>query len=268
MMFIFLSFLFFSSFSHELNSSQAQVSREVLMRETIALIRWKVFWEGKDCIKKYIPGKRVEAAIIESPAHIKIFISDVGLDMGYGVSQHKITQRNIGCMPDEKNASAIEKYIADFGRTPGFRIKPGNSVDPSFPVSREEMTEKQKRRILQQDNFWFTLPVLSPPEYIKSHKSPPELMSFVATVREKVRSFYDPRWGQGKVLIPYYSAHDPTIYIYADLGDYAKGIFSFVRDKNGKWVSGNFSAAIPPNNWSFTIDRIRENCAYTMSLPE
>jgi hypothetical protein len=86
-------------------------------------------------------------------------------------------------------------------------------------------------------------------------------------VRSRVEDFYSANCGQGEVLIPYFSPTDPAVYVYAGLGTCDKGIIGFVRDEKGQWTSGQFSPARPPNQWSTTIQRIRENTAVAMPLP-
>jgi hypothetical protein len=265
---VVMSILILGVLCARLLSAQQGVSTDELSREMATLLRWRAFWEGTDSFRNYVPGRKVKAAVVQAPGEIAVFVSDVGVAMFLQTAGRKISRANIQAMGDETNTSAVSGYIANFGGMPGFVLKPGASVDTSkFPVRQDSMSEKQKRELLKQESLWFTLPELSPPGYIVSRRTPPDLPRLESAVRSRVGGFYNPSCGRGEVLIPYFSPTDPAIYVYADLGACGRGIFSFVREESGEWRSGQFSPDKPPNQWSKTIQQIQENPVRTIRLP-
>jgi hypothetical protein len=241
----------------------AQVAQEVSR-----LLSWRWFWEGEAGPKPYMPGKVVQMAIVESRNEVAAFVAEIGIAAYFQLNDDKIVRRSIQSIPDASNDSATNRYITKYGVTPGFAFKQGQApASPDVPVRRDNLTEEQKRQILKPRSTSFTLPSLSPPDYIASRRAPPDLARFESVVRSRAEDFYSANCGQGEVLIPYFSPADPAVYVYADLGTCDKGIIGFVRDEKGQWISGQFSPAKPPNQWSTTIQRIRENTATTIPLP-
>src|SRR5205085_3657499 len=130
--------------------------------------------------------------------------------------------------------SATSRYIEQYGGSPGFRFKQGKAPDsPDVPVHRDNLNEKHKRGILKQRSTSFTLPKLSPPDYIVSRRS----WRCRSLLHESARQLQDA----------------PDLVVH-------------VRDAKGHWKSGQFSPAEPPNQWSTTIKRIRENVVLTITL--
>ncbi len=241
----------------------AQVTQEISR-----LLNWRWFWEGQTGPKPYTPGKVVDMAIVESPNEVAVFITEIGVAAYLQVEDYKIIRENIQSIADASNASATSRYIAQYAGRPGFRVKQGKApVSPDVPVRREGVAEEQKRGILKERSTSFTLPNLSPPGYLASHRPSPDLARFEGSVRSRVEDFYTSNCGRGEIRIPYFSPSDPAVYVYANLRACNKGVISFVRDAKGQWTSGQFSPARPPNQWLTTIKRIRENTAVTMPLP-
>ncbi len=248
--------------------AQEKVSTAQVVQETSRLLSWRWFWEGQASSKTYTPRKIVEMAIVEAPNEVAVFVSEIGVSAYFRFADDRIFRETIQSIPDTSNASAVNRYIAKYGITPGFAFKPGKAPAlPDVPVRGDNLTEEQKRQILKQRSTSFTLPNLSPPDYIGSRRAPPDLARFESAVSSRVEDFYSANCGRGQILIPYFSSADPTVYVYADLGTCDKGIIAFVRDEKGQWTSGQFSPARPPNQWSTTIQRIRENTAVTIPLP-
>ncbi len=247
---------------------QERMATAQVIQETSRLLNWRWFWEGQASPKTYTPGKVVEVTIVESPNEVAAFISEIGVAAYFLFDDDKTFRENIQSIPDVSNSSAVNRYIAKYGVTPGFAFKEERApASPDVPVRRDNLTEEQKRQILKQRSTSFTLPDLVPPDYIASRRAPPDLARFESIVRSRVEDFYSANCGAGEILIPYFSPTDPTVYVYADLGTCDKGIIGFVRDKTGQWTSGQFSPARPPNQWSTTIQRIRRNTAASMPLP-
>lgn len=248
--------------------AQEKLPTAQVIQEISRMLSWRWFWEGQIGLKTYTPGKAVEMAIIESPNEVAVFMSEIGVAAYFQLNDSKIVRKNIQSIPDASNVSATNRYISNYGVTPGFRLKQGTApASPDVPVRSENLTKEQKREILKQHATTFTLPNLSPPDYIISRHAPPDLSRFAFAVRSRVDDFYSSSCGQGEILIPYFSPTDPRVYVYADLGTCDKGVIRFAQDEKGQWTSGQFSPAKPPNQWSTTIERICENTATTIHLP-
>lgn len=248
--------------------AQEKIPTAQVVQEMSRLLSWRWFWEGQAGPKTYTPGKVVEMAIVESPNEVAAFISEIGVAAYFQFEDGKIVRENIQSIADASNVAATNRYIAQYGGAPGFRFKQGKApASPDVPVRRDNLTQEQKREILKERSTSFTLPNLSSPDYIASRRPPPDLARFETAVRSRVEDFYSSNCGRGEIRIPYFSPSDPAVYVYADLGSCDKRIISFVRDAKGQWTSGQFSPARPPNQWSTTIERIRENTVVTMSLP-
>jgi hypothetical protein len=248
--------------------AQEKVPTARVVQEMSRLLSWRWFWDGEASPKPYTPGKGVQMAIVESPNEVAVFIAEIGVAAYFQLNDDKIVRESIQSIPDASNAAAVSRYISRYGVTPGFAFKEGKAPSsPDVPVRRENLTEEQKRKILKQYSVSFTLPTLGPPKYITSRRAPPDLASFESTVRARVDDFYSTSCGSGEILIPYFSPTDPVVYVYADLGTCGQGIIGFVNDGKGQWTSGQFSPAKPPNQWSTTIKRIRDNTAAAIRLP-
>lgn len=248
--------------------AQEKIATAQVIQAMSHLLSWRWFWEGQASPKTYTPGKVVEMAIVESPNEVAAFISEIGVAAYFQFDDDKTFRENIQSIPDVSNSSAVNRYIAKYGVTPGFAFKQGKTAaSPDVPVRRDNLTDEQKRQILKQRSTSFALPNLVPPDYIASHRAPPDLPHFESIVRSRVEDFYSVNCGQGRILIPYFSPTDPAVYVYADFGTCDEGIIGFVRDEKGQWTPGQFSPAKPPNQWSTTIQRIRENTAVIMPLP-
>jgi hypothetical protein len=248
--------------------AQDKIPAAQLTQQISRLLNWRWFWEGQTGPKPYTPGKVVEMAVVESPTEVAVFIAEIGVAGYLQVEDNKIIQEKIQSISDASNASATSQYLAQYGGSPGFRLKRGEApVSPDVPVRREPLTEEPKRGILKERATSFTLPNLRPPDYIAYRRAPPDLSRFEIAVRARLENFYSSNCGRGEIRIPYFSPTDPVVYVYADLGTCNKGIISFFFNTKGQWTSGQFSPARPPNQWSTTIERIRENTAMTMPLP-
>jgi hypothetical protein len=248
--------------------AQEKVPTARVVQEMSRLLSWRWFWEGEASPKPYTPGKRVQMAIVESPNEVAVFIAEIGVAAYFPLKDEKIVRESIQSIPDASNPVAVSRYISRYGVTPGFAFKEGKApIPPDVPVRRETLTDEQKRKILKQHSASFTLPTLGPPEYITFRSTPPDFANFESTVRARVDDFYSPSCGSGDILIPYFSRTDPVVYVYAGLGTCGQGIIGFTNDEQGQWTSGQLSPAKPPNHWSTTIKRIRENTAAVIRLP-
>ncbi len=248
--------------------AQEKLPAAQVIQEISRLLIWRWFWEGQTGPKPYTPGKVVDMAVVESPNGIAVFLAEIGVAACLQVEDGKVIRENVKSIADASNASATSRYVAQYWGSPGFRFKQGKiSVSPDVRVRRDQLTEEQKKGVLKERSITFTLPSLSPPDYITSRRPPPDLARLEAAARARVQDFYSANCGRGEVRIPYFASSDPAVYVYADLGACDKGIISFFRDEKGQWTSSQFSPARSPNQWSTTIERIRENTAVRFPLP-
>jgi hypothetical protein len=130
-------------------------------------------------VRIYTPGKVVKMAIVEAPNEVAAFISEIGIAAYFTFNDDKIFRESIKSIPDASNDSAVNRYIAKYGVTPGFTFKLGKTpASPHVPVRRDNLTEEQKRQSLKQRSTSFTLPNVSPPDYVASRHPPPDLARF------------------------------------------------------------------------------------------
>ncbi len=248
--------------------AQEKLPTARLVQEISRLLSWRWFWDGEASPKPYTPGKDVQMAIVESPNEVAVFIAEIGVAAYFQLSDDKIIMESIQSIPDVSNAAAVNRYISRYGVSPGLAFKEGQTPSkPGVPVRRDNLTDEQRRKILKQRSVSLTLPTLGSPKYITSRQVPPDLATLERAARTRVNDFYSPSCGPGEALIPYFSPTDPVVLGFCDHGACGQGIIGFVKQGNGRWASGQFSPAKPPNQWSTTIRRVRENTAAAIRLP-
>src|SRR5579885_675760 len=126
--------------------AQEKIPTAQVIQETSRLLSWRWFWEGQASPKTYTPGKIVKMAIVESANEVAAFISEIGVAAYFQFSDGKIFRESIQSIPDASNDSAVNRYLANYGVTPGFAFKQGKApASPDVPVRRDNLTEEQKR---------------------------------------------------------------------------------------------------------------------------
>lgn len=248
-------------------SGQSRPSQVELRAEIEYLLRWRGFWKGSDSFKDYHEGKTVEAAIVEAPGDLSVFIAEVGIAFHFQLEDGRIVKARLQQIGDDGNASAVKRFISDYAGKPGFVLTPGAvPSDPKLQVRQEQRGDKKGKPVLIETIF-LELPELAPRLYNLTRPEPEALSYLEASVSSRVAGFYDASCGRGEIVIPMFSAKDPAVYVYGDLGKCGKGIFPFIREASGGVMPGQFSPDKPPNQWSLTIRRIHENVVTRIPLP-
>ena len=244
-----------------------KISNDKIIQEVSRLLRWSWFWEALP-LQNYVQGKRMEMAVVESPSEVATFLADIGISVRFDFNGQSIDRAHIQGLSNTTNSSWVDKYVNEYGRTSDFEVRPRNGGYEAGPVrSHDTLTMEQKRNILQIRSLSFTLPKLDPPDYILLRRKPAELPRLESAVPAGLNAWYNPSCGEGEISIPFFSADDPRVDVYADLGTCGKGIFFFTHDENGQWESSPFWPDKPPNDFSSIIQKIRTNVADTVRLP-
>ena len=235
------------------------LARERLFMELSRLIQWKAFWQGPRSLQHYQPGKQIEISIATDNEETVVFMKEIELAAYLTVAQGDVVRGKLGGMIEATNAAEARRYFIEKRGSPGFTIKPGISKRGlDMPVW--EPPSGGQGILPEIHNVLFLLPKLEPPlDYAAPRSHPPQLESLKAAARVRVSMFYEPICGRGHIEFPFFSSKDPTVYVYADLGaGCGKGIFPFGLTRSG-WIGGQFSSSKPPNDWSYTIRRVRAN---------
>lgn len=67
-----------------------------------------------------------------------------------------------------------------------------------------------------------------------------------------------------RVVIPYYSDHDPEVLVAVEDLCEIRSVYVMTRDIKGRWFAGQVLLDRPPNDLSVTIDRIKKAALLTM----
>jgi hypothetical protein len=254
-------------FDFGLPAASAQLlSENRIVGEVSKVLQWKMFWDGPQFPVSYRPGMVVDATVVSSGDEVAVFIAKLRTDVYLTIERGAVIKRAIGWMSMGSASAAVEQYLAGKKGVPGFVLRPGAPEQPpGMPIRKD--SDERGAAIRETWAVYLRLPPRTPPDYVVSRKSPPELEALVAAARERISGYHDPSCSSASVTIPFFSAEDPTVYVYVDFGKGCEsGVFPFGWDRT-RWAAGQFSPNRPPNDWSYTVGQIRKYSLSQFSVP-
>jgi hypothetical protein len=215
-------------------------------------VRWQHYWLPGTVGESYVPGSQVQVQLLFSSTAAGFCASALEICQIYERSVNGGFEFLTEWEPenDYSEASLPARFAEEYAKTKALRpvqgIGPAERPEEKRAFDTTKLAEPKRSQQLSE-NFasalsfaWKLLP-LTPPKSVATRTPPSDASLLRGEVLTAIKRFRNGCGAAGEAVIPFYSSHDPRVFVYVDLGGRCeKGVFEFLRRPEGGWSFSRF----------------------------